>query len=929
MQQKTRHLKIFISSTFQDMQEERKVLLKEVFLELKKIARERDVEITEIDLRWGITQKAADSGKTVKICLDEIERCKDSPIFFLGMIGNRYGWNKWYDDIDKNIFNDERYAWIEEYKDKSITELEIMSVLKRGDDHNKVLLYLKDDERENEAAVEELKKELIELSSIKENIDVDKYENIKEFRRKVKGDLFRIFDELYPMNENLTEKEKLYAPHNSFARERQKVYVTDKDAFHEMTMFLESEYNIAVFYGKESIGKSAFIVNYFNDYVGAKVISYYIGCSNSDEDIRSVLSSITMLVDLPQRKTDRSQSIDNIISDFLTDISNFSEALLIVIDGIDELEEEERNIFLHHLLEEFEDKKTLSKIVITVREEQRKFKFNYPLYPMETEEKQSLVEQYLYQYGKKLTNDDMDYITSHDNIDNIDFFMILLNEIRLLGNFERFREDIKSYLNAKDTVELFEKILLRFEYDYGEQLTQSTLSLLCLVRDGLSEDELFKILNYMQEDGVVTRLEFSPLFLALEPYLANTNGSYKLKNKYLREVVEYRYLFTQEMENEIRNYIAHFFWDKNTLVDDEKRAVRETIYQVHKAGDIFSVVEFLLIPMTFFYLIIFDRDMLWKYIMDINGLNNEQWNYLEEIHSKIMKEDYDPRILKYITEFFSFDLGAKDYALSILHKMEKLLIENTDTEGLAECYRDMADNYQYNARKWGDKDAKVLSIKYAKKASTYAYSSPLTLASQYYIEAKNFQYSGEFKEKGLEKYLKSLLSKEKVLGELDDEVIFDYRNLGNICRQEGLYAEADRFFTIAWERSRIFFGDLSKEVYLAGRNIAELYYSHAKPLRPLEDFLKSMQDKHGTLSKETLKDLEVHYHERSGWDSEDYNKLLEITKLMLKSVNTYEKDKLGMMMIYGYVAHTYHGVGDTENHKKYRQLSDSISENIK
>ena len=37
----TRHLKIFISSTFQDMQDEREELLKKVFIKLKKEAKQR------------------------------------------------------------------------------------------------------------------------------------------------------------------------------------------------------------------------------------------------------------------------------------------------------------------------------------------------------------------------------------------------------------------------------------------------------------------------------------------------------------------------------------------------------------------------------------------------------------------------------------------------------------------------------------------------------------------------------------------------------------------------------------------------------------------------------------------------------------------------------------------------------------------------
>ena len=45
--------------------------------------------LTELDLRWGITEEEAKSGKVVEICLREIE---NSIPFFIGIIGNRYGW---------------------------------------------------------------------------------------------------------------------------------------------------------------------------------------------------------------------------------------------------------------------------------------------------------------------------------------------------------------------------------------------------------------------------------------------------------------------------------------------------------------------------------------------------------------------------------------------------------------------------------------------------------------------------------------------------------------------------------------------------------------------------------------------------------------------------------------------------------------------
>ena len=56
---KQRVIRVFLSSTFRDFIEERDVLVKRVFPELRRFCRERFVELIEVDLRWGITSKQA------------------------------------------------------------------------------------------------------------------------------------------------------------------------------------------------------------------------------------------------------------------------------------------------------------------------------------------------------------------------------------------------------------------------------------------------------------------------------------------------------------------------------------------------------------------------------------------------------------------------------------------------------------------------------------------------------------------------------------------------------------------------------------------------------------------------------------------------------------------------------------------------------
>ena len=122
---KSPEIRVFISSTFRDMQLEREYLIKYVFPEIRHVCRERGVEFTEIDLRWGVTKEEAEQGKVLKICLDEIERCRP---YFIGILGERYGWTPRFEDVSKDQELVQDYPWIEQCiaDGISVTEMEIL-----------------------------------------------------------------------------------------------------------------------------------------------------------------------------------------------------------------------------------------------------------------------------------------------------------------------------------------------------------------------------------------------------------------------------------------------------------------------------------------------------------------------------------------------------------------------------------------------------------------------------------------------------------------------------------------------------------------------------------------------------------------------------------------------------------------------------------
>lgn len=86
-----RTVRVFISSTFNDMHGERDALTRVVFPAVNNRAKNRRVRVVPVDLRWGLTSEdTSDSGLgALEHCLLEIDNSRP---FFIVLRGERYGW---------------------------------------------------------------------------------------------------------------------------------------------------------------------------------------------------------------------------------------------------------------------------------------------------------------------------------------------------------------------------------------------------------------------------------------------------------------------------------------------------------------------------------------------------------------------------------------------------------------------------------------------------------------------------------------------------------------------------------------------------------------------------------------------------------------------------------------------------------------------
>lgn len=199
-----RQIRVFVSSTFADMKEEREVLLNQVFPALNAICKSRGVQFSAVDLRWGITTDQSQQGETINICLREIERCRP---YFVGVLGARYGWAQPVGGTRDALLEctfaaaTARHDWLKEFQDRSITELEIRhAVLNRptSSTTKRARFYFRNLSSEEEQLQDP------RLASLKSEIansvaPASKYSAAAELGSQVYADLLKLIDIDFPV----------------------------------------------------------------------------------------------------------------------------------------------------------------------------------------------------------------------------------------------------------------------------------------------------------------------------------------------------------------------------------------------------------------------------------------------------------------------------------------------------------------------------------------------------------------------------------------------------------------------------------------------------------------------------------------------------------------------------------------------------------
>lgn len=567
-------VRVFVSSTFLDMQAERDHLVRFVFPRLREQLLPRRIHLVDVDLRWGITSEQ----DSTEACREIITQCRG----FLCMLGGRYG------TIPKG-------------KELSITADEIhFGVLDRAlKDRSFAYFYFRDDAATT-AMVETTPGELREpqgsnkqnkLAELKQAIvaaelnpfsyaaqwdnESRRLTGLKKFGDRVYDDLLNSMKSDPELRDrfmmdtagHLDEFAEENAAMEAFVEERSERFVlgSRETVLEELLAHANATggNGYVCLTGTPGSGKSALLAHLskhstLNDQTSTLLIRHFVGASPGSTDVRRTLRRLChelkagcpgIAADIP----DDPEKLRDAFPDFLRQACA-RQRVVILLDAVNQFDPASHSAGLYWLPEELPDNARfiLSALDGPALEELRR----RPRKPREIELKpltaadgEAIIEQFRRRYRKKFEPNQRIALLAKTDSDKPLYLLAALEELRTLGTYEEITQRITEL--PPKTHELFAWILERLENDdgfrdaagwrVGRELVSRFAALLGASRYGLSQRELADLLDADDPQGNV-----AALLHLLRPYLMHRGELLDFYHRQFREAAQGEYLETND-----------------------------------------------------------------------------------------------------------------------------------------------------------------------------------------------------------------------------------------------------------------------------------------------------------------------------------------------------------------------------------------------
>ncbi|QPN66539.1 tetratricopeptide repeat protein [Synechococcus sp. CBW1006] len=603
-------VRAFLSSTFSDFQEERDLLAKQVFPALRQKARERGVEVVDVDLRWGITQEQSEQGRTLPICLAEIDRCRP---YFMALLGERYGWVPDPGQYSPELL--ERQGWLREHQGgTSVTELEILhGVLNNPDMAGRAFFYFRDPaystarvEAGEEGWRSEGEQERQKLETLKQRIRASGFPVVEgladpqAIAERIEADVWALIDQQFPEGEQPDALALEAARHASYRADRTGLYLGGEGYIEQLEQWIKAGEQRILITGDSGSGKSALIANWIaaheQSQPGDVIYSHHLGCTNDANAVRPLLARLidtaAQLIEedikVPQDWWELVAAVGETLARLSIWARRHKRRWIWVLDGLDRLAPDDQQALPWLPLTLPEGLQVVASALDcparTILQE-RGYR-NLTIGPLQRAEQEALIDRYLQIFARQLEAGLKEQLLAHALTGSPLFLRVLLEELRLCGRFDTLAEQLEFYRSAATIDDLLERVLERLEADGHGEAVRKALTALWASRAGLGEPELLEITG-------LPPAGWAPIAIGLQEALSQSNGRLVFGHDYLRIAVEDRYLPTDQLRRQAHSDLADWYLDRDGW---DARDSEELPWQLQQANRLEDLRNWLMVP---------------------------------------------------------------------------------------------------------------------------------------------------------------------------------------------------------------------------------------------------------------------------------------------------------------------------------------------
>lgn len=574
-----REFRIFISSTFRDMHDERDMLNQKIFPEIRKICWERGVNFSPVDLRWGINSDETERDEVLRICLDEVE---NSQPFFIGILGQRYGWVPEQGQSGLSIEEQSNlYSGIVSealLEERSVTEMEIRFGMMKVKNRKAMdaFFYFKkedistmDEPVASQAKLAQLKDHIRSWAISTDNTEhlFDGYSSLESLGNRIRADLLKIIDNRWPKNQTPSAIEREQSKHLGFAQSRRQDYIEDEVSIAWLDSHLDhlpdSSNRSLVICGPSGIGKSALLAEWGHRTRKRRpnvlVFEHYLQ-ANSHTSTTKLISRLLDSMNSPNGEAERAQQLGKLESYMRKQLQAYQQPVVLILD----LNGSTSYSCFSNLPE--------NVLVITTKTYCTDgVTLEIPL--LDDSRRKQLIDKFSKRYRKHLEPRQIARINAAPQTRNPLFLKTLLDEMRLFGRLEahtaigvsdEISALLENYLNSDNLVDLFERVIAYRESSLGRRLVEQVLSLIRISLMGLTEDELYGLLSrqgvaYSPRDIIEVLRLFDPQL----SYSGVDGGAYHFIHDAMDTAVWNRYKLAavKGQRFKLHTLLADYFYD--------------------------------------------------------------------------------------------------------------------------------------------------------------------------------------------------------------------------------------------------------------------------------------------------------------------------------------------------------------------------------